>query len=91
VAESGGLLNRCRGFKLLPRVRIPASPPVKLFYPLIFPSETLPVSKSLCGQRLIQQVNRAVERPWTQVPVALRHPQLPMAGKLLNCSYSSKS
>ncbi len=28
MAESGGLLNRCRGFKLLPRVRIPASPPV---------------------------------------------------------------
>jgi hypothetical protein len=27
------------------RVRIPASPPVKLFYPLIFLSETLPVSK----------------------------------------------
>jgi hypothetical protein len=27
------------------RIRIPASPPVKLFYPVIFSSETLPVSK----------------------------------------------
>ena len=28
MAEGDGLLNRCRGFKPLPRVRIPASPPV---------------------------------------------------------------
>jgi hypothetical protein len=27
VAEGGGLLNRCRAFKVLPRVRIPPSPP----------------------------------------------------------------
>ena len=27
MAEGGGLLNRCRAFKVLPRVRIPPSPP----------------------------------------------------------------
>ena len=29
MAEGGGLLNRCRIFKVLPRVRIPPSPPVR--------------------------------------------------------------
>ena len=40
------------------------------------------VSKTLYGQRLIQQPNRAVERRWTQVHVALRHAELPMSGQL---------
>jgi endo-1,4-beta-xylanase len=35
VAESGGLLNRCRAFKVLPRVRIPPSPPLFVSFPLL--------------------------------------------------------
>jgi hypothetical protein len=50
-----------------------------LFQPLIFPSKAFRlqnVSKTLHGQRLIQQSNRAVERCWTQVHVGA--PQMPM-------------
>jgi hypothetical protein len=44
--NDAGFAKPLYGLKPVPRVRIPASPPVKLFYPLIFPSETLPSKMS---------------------------------------------
>ena len=37
MAEGGGLLNRCRAFKVLPRVRIPASPPTTTYGVFVWP------------------------------------------------------
>ena len=45
------------------------------------------VSKTLYDQRLIQQPNRAIERRWTHVHVALRHAELATSGELLNRSH----
>jgi hypothetical protein len=75
--------------KVVPRVRIPASPPISCVLaidPSGDPAGLQNVSKALYGQRLIQQPNCAIERRWTQVHVALRHAQFPVSSELLNRS-----
>jgi hypothetical protein len=55
------------------RVRIPASPPLKCFYPFNLSSDALVWATLLHGTHRIQQPNRAVQRGGTQMHVALRH------------------
>ena len=67
----------------LPRVRIPLSPPIKLFYDFTIP-RLHQVSTLLQAHRLIEQTNRAVERRGTQVHGPLCRGEVLVPSQLLN-------
>ena len=81
------MLNRCRALKLYPGFE--SLPHRQLSCSSHWTSRrrrspSPNVSKTLYGRRLIEQSDRTVERRWTEVHVALRHPEFPMSGKLLD-------